>query len=129
MIGVAGPGIYSSMSDDKYTDLFLNAADDVNPTLLQDSATLYDNMAFYNEPKTNALGFASKNPVFMVDVKKMTAHNEGVYLQAPINPPKARQTHIINQNGATSGFKMCFAIGSQHLCCRESQPKHVANPA
>ena len=37
----------------------------------------------------------------------------------------------INQNGlhATSGFEMCFAIGSQHLWCRGSRPKHVSNPA
>ena len=32
----------------------------------------------------------------------------------------------IYQNGATSRFKMCFAIGSQHLWCRRSQPKHVS---
>ena len=31
-------------------------------------------------------------------------------------------------NGAASGFEMWFAIGSQHLCCRGSHPKHVANP-
>ena len=51
--------------------------------------------------------------------------------------PRPRPTYehvngsIINQNGvhATSGFEMCFAIGSQHLGCRGSQPKHVSNPA
>ena len=26
-----------------------------------------------------------------------------------------------------SGFEMCFAVGSQHLWCRGSQPKHVSN--
>ena len=38
-------------------------------------------------------------------------------------------SHIRNQNGlqATSGFEMCFAIGSQQLWCRGSQPKHVSN--
>ena len=36
---------------------------------------------------------------------------------------------IINPNGASFGFEMCFAIGSQHLWCRGSQPKHVSNPA
>ena len=28
------------------------------------------------------------------------------------------QARIIHQHGATSGFEMCFAIGSQHLWCR-----------
>ena len=32
----------------------------------------------------------------------------------------ASQSHKINQNGATSGFEMCFAIGSQHLWCGNS---------
>ena len=40
-----------------------------------------------------------------------------------------RQSRMIKQNSATSGFEMCFAIGSQHLWCRGSQPKHVSNPA
>ena len=42
----------------------------------------------------------------------------------------ARQSCIIYQNGlrATSGFEMCFSIGSLHLWCRGSQPKHVSNP-
>ena len=33
---------------------------------------------------------------------------------------EVRRSQIINQNGlqATSGFEMCFAIGSQHLWCR-----------
>ena len=38
-------------------------------------------------------------------------------------------SHIRNQNSTTSGFEMCFAIGSQHQRCRGSQPKHVSNPA
>ena len=42
-----------------------------------------------------------------------------------------RQSHIIHHNGATSGFEMCFAIGSRHLGCwgsERSQRKHVSNP-
>ena len=39
------------------------------------------------------------------------------------------QSHLQNRNqkqhGAKSGFEMCFGIGSQHLGCRGSQPKHV----
>ena len=38
-------------------------------------------------------------------------------------------THHSNQNGAASGFEMCFAIGSQRLGCRGPRPKHVSNPA
>ena len=34
---------------------------------------------------------------------------------------------FINKNAATSGFEMWFAIGSQHLWCRGSQPKHVSD--
>ena len=41
----------------------------------------------------------------------------------------ASQLHIVNQNGATSGFETCFATGSQHLWRRGSQPKHVSYPA
>ena len=33
------------------------------------------------------------------------------------------------QNGPRTGFEMCFAIGSQQIWCRWSQPKHVSNPA
>ena len=43
-------------------------------------------------------------------------------------PDEARQSQIINQNGATAEFERCFAIGSQHLWCRGSQPKHALNP-
>ena len=39
-----------------------------------------------------------------------------------------RQKELV-QKVATSGFEMCFAIGSQHLWCPGSQPKHVSNPA
>ena len=33
---------------------------------------------------------------------------------------QARQSHLMHQNAwqATSGFEMCFAIGSRHLWCR-----------
>ena len=41
----------------------------------------------------------------------------------------ASQPQIIHPNGATSGFEMWFALGSHHLWCRGSQPKHVSNPA
>ena len=49
---------------------------------------------------------------------------------------RVRQTQSIKQNGAISGFEMCFAIGSillfchfaigsQHLGCLGSQPKYA----
>jgi len=85
------PRPYEKMSDGDYEDLFLNAADDVNPSMLQDNLALFNNMAFYNEAKTNALGYASKNPVFMLDAQQLKYNNQGVYLQAPINPPKGWQ--------------------------------------
>ena len=40
----------------------------------------------------------------------------------------ASKSESINQNGATSGLEMCFAVGSQYQRCRGSQPKHVSNP-
>ena len=42
--------------------------------------------------------------------------------------PWARPTHVINQNGATSGFEMWFVIGSQHLWCRVSTVPTKARP-
>ena len=46
---------------------------------------------------------------------------------------KVKRTHIAeskrrNKQHAPFGFEMRFAIGSQHLWCRGSQPKHVSNP-
>ena len=45
----------------------------------------------------------------------------------------ASQSHIITslplfKMAPTSGFEMCFALGSQHLRCRGSQRKHASNP-
>ena len=38
-----------------------------------------------------------------------------------------RQLSILNHNGATSGFEICFGWDPRHLWCRGSQPKHVSN--
>ena len=47
----------------------------------------------------------------------------------PLGPtPLASQSHIVDQTGATSGFEMCFAIGS-HTFGAGSQRKHVSNQA
>ena len=35
----------------------------------------------------------------------------------PFHAVANQQSHIINQNGATSGFELCFAIESQHQRC------------
>ena len=59
---------------------------------------------------------------------KVLIGKKSSYPQDAVQFYKASRLHSINQNGATSGFEMCFAIGSQHLTCRESQPKHVSNP-
>ena len=64
----------------------------------------------------------------------ITAEEIGTVLRSLGQDPteeevQAGQSQIKNQDGATAGFEMCFAIGSQHLGCRGSQPKHASNPA
>ena len=41
---------------------------------------------------------------------------------------KARQSQIINQNGAISGFEMCFAPGTFGAGSQRCQPKHASKP-
>ena len=68
----------------------------------------------------------------MIFHRRILSH-EGVLIKEMLNQLEHQEcklvTHILlNQSHATSGFKMRFAIGSQHIWCRGSQPKHVSNP-
>ena len=51
--------------------------------------------------------FSLDDAVYFLDIMVQTL---GHYLQYS-------QHTIMYQTGATSGFEMCFAIGSQHLTC------------
>eukprot|EP00729_Bicosta_minor_P015247 gene15247-7541_t len=74
LIGKAGVGDWSRLSDDAYFDLILNKDKDVSPDdlLTPDRPIAGRTMAFYNEKKTNALGAstiaASQNPVFLIQM-------------------------------------------------------------
>ena len=48
--------------------------------------------------------------------------------QSPFSKHSFKLPSCFKMRCPKSGFGMCFTIGSQHLWCRESQPKHVSNP-
>ena len=75
-----------------------------------------------------------ENAVVPLEAITLALHKAGPHIpeikktMAACGAAEARQPQIIYQNGETSGFEMCFAIGSRHQRCRGSQPKHASNP-